>query len=150
MGKLGKSGALGAGAGAGMANPKQAAQVAAQMRKNPSLMHQRLNQMDPRIIQQMGGREKALAMMQQFAQSGGFPSAGGGGGGMMPNQSNWDAMNAMLSTPSGMPAGAGGGMPPNMPPPSGMDMQQLMQMAQSMGMGGMMSGGGPTAASIRR
>jgi signal recognition particle subunit SRP54 len=147
MGKLGKSGAL-AGAGAGAANPKQAAQVAAQMRKNPSLIHQRLNQMDPRIIQQMGGREKALSMMQQFAQSGGFPSAGGGGGGMMPNPSNWDAMNAMFS-PGGMPAGAGGAMPPNMAP-GGMDMQQLMQMAQSMGMGGMMSGGGPTASGTRR
>jgi hypothetical protein len=32
------------------------------MRKNPLLIQQRINQMDPRILQQMGGRENVMAM----------------------------------------------------------------------------------------
>jgi signal recognition particle subunit SRP54 len=71
--KMGKSGMIGKGAQA-----KQQ-QMAAQMRKNPQLIQQRLNQMDPRVLQQMGGREAVQNMMQQMAKGGG---AGGGAGGM--------------------------------------------------------------------
>jgi len=88
-------------------------QMAAQMRKNPNLINQRLNQMDPRMLQQMGGRENVMAMMQQMAK--------GGGTGGMPN---------MDSLMGGMPGGAGGGGFPGMP---GMDMESMMKMAQQMG-----------------
>jgi signal recognition particle subunit SRP54 len=84
-------------------------QMAAQMRKNPNLIQQRLNQMDPRMLQQMGGRENVMAMMQQMAK-------GGGAGGGMPDMSSL----------------GGGGMPGV---PGGMDMDSIMKMAQSMGVG---------------
>jgi hypothetical protein len=72
--------------------------------------------MDPRLLQQMGGRENVMAMMQQMAKGGGAPGA-------MPS------MDAMM--------GPGGGMAPGgMPGLGGMDMDSLMKMAQSMGMGG--------------
>jgi signal recognition particle subunit SRP54 len=69
--KMGKSGMIGKGAQA------RQQQMAAQMRKNPQLIQQRLNQMDPRVLQQMGGREAVQNMMQQMAKGG-----GGGAGGM--------------------------------------------------------------------
>ena len=106
--------------------------VASQMRKNPNLINQRLNQMDPRLLQQMGGREAVQHMMQQIAK-------GGGPGGGMPD------MSALMGGAGGMPGmgmpemgmpplpgGGGGGMPQM---PAGMDMEALMKMAQSMGMG---------------
>lgn len=86
-------------------------QMAAQMRKNPNLINQRLNQMDPRMLQQMGGRDQVMAMMQQMAR--------GGTGGM-------PGMDAMMG---GMPPGGG------IPGMGGMDMEAMMNMAQSMGMG---------------
>jgi signal recognition particle subunit SRP54 len=116
-------------------------QMAAQIRKNPNLIQQRLNQMDPRMLQQMGGRDAVAAMMQQMAKGGGAGPGGGGGGGM-------PDMNAMMSAMGGMPGMdammggmGGGGMP------AGMDMEAMMKMAQSMGMGaggmpGMMGPGG--------
>lgn len=53
--KMGKMG--------GGANSKiKQQQMAAQMRKNPNLIQQRINQMDPRMLQQMGGRENVMAM----------------------------------------------------------------------------------------
>jgi signal recognition particle subunit SRP54 len=59
--KMGKSmGAAGGNASAGSKLKQQ--QLAAQMRKNPLLIQQRINQMDPRILQQMGGRENVMAM----------------------------------------------------------------------------------------
>jgi signal recognition particle subunit SRP54 len=134
--QMGKSGVLGKGAQA-----KQQ-QMAAQMRKNPALIQQRLNQMDPRMIQQMGGREAVQNMMQQMAKGGG---AGGAGGGMPDMGALAGMMGGMGG--GGMPGmgGGGGGMPGQMPAgmpqmPAGMDMQQVMRMAQSMGMGG--GGGG--------
>lgn len=160
VGKMGKSGMMGKNA---MAKQQQ---IAAQMRKNPNLITQRLNQMDPRVLQQMGGREHVMTMMQQMAKGGGpgaggpgggggmnpFAGMGGGGGGGMPSMEGMQAMmqsmglggmagggNPMLP-PAG--AGGGGGMP-GIPP--GMDMQQLMKMAESMGMGG-----GPTPPAGRR
>jgi signal recognition particle subunit SRP54 len=85
VGKLGKS------AAAGAAGPKPQ-QLAAMMKKNPHFLQQRINQMDPRMLQSLGGRENALAMMQQFAKgdTGGMDFSAmmqqmqaGGVGGMM-------------------------------------------------------------------
>lgn len=128
--KMGKSGMMGKGAQA-----KQA-QMAAQMRKNPNLINQRLNQMDPRVLQQMGGREQVMQMMQQMAKggpggAGGMPDMSGGG---MPDMSA--LMGAM---------GGGGGMPPGGMPPGmgGMNMESMMKMAQAMGMGGAGTSGIP-------
>lgn len=113
--RMGKSGMLG--------KQQQAKQkeFIEQMRRNPHLINQRLNQMDPKVVQQMGGREHVAQMMQQMAK---------GGGGM--------DMDALMS--GGMPPGMGAGMPgmgaagmPGMPP--GMDMDSLMKMAESMGLG---------------
>lgn len=138
--KMGKSGLIGKGAQA-----KQA-QMAAQLRKNPQLIQQRLNQMDPRMLQQMGGREKVQAMMQQMAKTGAAPSAGAGGmEAMMQGMGGIPGMGGMPGM--GMPGIGGGGMPPmpnmgaggQMPQmPLGMNMESLMQMAQAMGMGGQM------------
>lgn len=109
--QMGKSGLMGK---AGQAKQQQ---LAAQMKKNPNLIQQRLNQMDPKQLQQLGGREAVMSMLQQMGKGGGGP----------PN------MDAMMG---GMPGGMQ--MPPGMPGlPPGMDMQQVMQMAQSMGMGGL-------------
>ena len=69
VGKFGKSAAAASG------GPK-AAQLAQMMKKNPHFLQQRLNQMDPRMLQSLGGRENALAMMQQFAKG---DAAGPGG-----------------------------------------------------------------------
>lgn len=128
--KMGKS--MG---GKGMSAAKQQ-QMMAQMRKNPNLINQRLNQMDPAMLKQMGGRESVMQMMQQMAK---------GGGGGMPDMSAMQAMmgggmpnmNAMQAMMGG--AGGGGGMPDL----GGMDMESMMKMAQSMGMGpgGPMGGG---------
>lgn len=123
--QMGKSGLVGKNAQA------RQQQFAAQLKRNPNLIQQRLNQMDPKLIQQMGGREAVANMMQQMAKGGGDPGAAGFPGGIPPG---------ML--PPGMPAmpPGGGGMPGL---PAGMDMEQLMKMAQSMGLGG--GGGFPGA-----
>jgi signal recognition particle subunit SRP54 len=129
--KMGKSGMIGKGAQA-----KQQ-QLAAQFRKNPQLIHQRLNQMDPRVIQQMGGREQVQAMMQQMAKGGGPPA-----GGLDAMMQGMGGMPGMGMPGMGMPDMGAGGFPnmggsgqmPQMPP--GMNMESLMQMAQAMGMGG--------------
>lgn len=135
VGQMSKSGMIGKG---GQARQQQ---MIAQMRKNPNLINQRLNQMDPRMLQQMGGRENVMAMMQQMAKGGGGP-----GSGAMPNM---DAMQAMMGGMGGMPGGgmqlppnmgSGGGMPGGL---GGMDMESLMKMANAMGMGG---GGGINGA----
>jgi signal recognition particle subunit SRP54 len=120
--KMGKSGLMGKGA------QQRQAQLQAQMRKNPNFINQRLNQMDPRMLQQMGGRESVMAMMQQMAKGGG---AGGGG---MPNMEalmggGVEGMPGMMPPGGGMP-GMGGGNA------GGMDMTSIMKMAQAMGMGG--------------
>ena len=125
VGQMSKSGMMGK---AGQARQQQ---MAAQMRKNPNLISQRINQMDPRMLQQLGGRENVMAMMQQMAK-------GGGSGGVPPNM---DAMQAMMGgAPPGMPPNMGsGGMPGGL---GGMDMDSIMKMANAMGMGGSMPGGG--------
>jgi signal recognition particle subunit SRP54 len=61
--KMGKSmGAANAAAGDSAGSKLKQQQLAAQMRKNPNLIQQRINQMDPRMLQQMGGRENVMAM----------------------------------------------------------------------------------------
>ncbi|GAX17215.1 signal recognition particle subunit SRP54 [Fistulifera solaris] len=102
--KMGKSGIVGKNAQA------RQQQLAAQIKKNPNFIQQRLNQMDPKMLQQMGGREKVAAMMQQMAK--------GGNAGGMPD------MDALMN----------GGMPGGMPGMGGMDMGAMMKMAQAMGM----------------
>jgi signal recognition particle subunit SRP54 len=94
-------------------------QFLAQARKNPNLIHQRVNQMDPKTLQQLGGREAVIAMMQQQV-----------------NQGDGMGMVDMMQPPP--PGGfGGGGMMPGFPGvPPGMDMEQLMKMAQAMGLGG--------------
>ena len=130
----------------------QQKQMAAQWRKNPALMQQHLNQMDPKMIQQMGGRENVLAMMQQMARGG---NPGGGGTGGMPDMSSLmgGGMPGMGMPPGipgmgmpgmGMPgmgfpgAGGGGGMP---------DMATMQRMMQQMGGG---AGGMPDMATMQR
>lgn len=103
VGKMGKSGMVGKNAQA------RQQQFAAQLKKNPNLIQQRLNQMDPKMLQQMGGREKVAAMMQQMAK--------GGNTGGMPD------MESLMGSAGGLP-----GM-------GGMDMGAMMKMAQAMGMG---------------
>jgi hypothetical protein len=120
--KMGKSGLMGKGA------QQRQAQLQAQMRKNPNFINQRLNQMDPRMLQQMGGRESVMAMMQQMAKG------GGAGGGVMPNMEalmggGVEGMPGMMPPGGGMP-GMGGGNA------GGMDMTSIIKMAQAMGMGG--------------
>jgi signal recognition particle subunit SRP54 len=119
-------------------NKQQAAQqkqMAAQWRKNPQLMQQHLNKMDPKVIQQMGGRDQVMTVMQQMARGGGGP--GGAAGGGMP-----DLSALMGGMGGGMPGMGGGGMP-GMGGGGGMpDMQQLQAMMQQMGGGGGMPGMG--------
>lgn len=110
--KLGKAGLV------GKAGKAQQQQMAAMMKKNPNQIQQRLNQMDPRMLQSLGGRENVMAMMQQMARGGG-PGAGG-----MPNM---EAMQTMMQQMGGggMPnMGGGGGGMPNM---GGMDLAAMMQ-----------------------
>jgi len=128
VGQMSKSGMM------GKAGQAKQAQFAQQIRKNPNLINQRLNQMDPRVLQQLGGREQVASMMQQMAKSGGAAPPGGA--------PNMEAMQAMMG-------GMGGGFPmPGMMPGAGMpgagaggvpDMEAMMKMASAMGMGG---GGG--------
>ena len=109
--QMGKSGMIGK---AGQAKQQQMVNM---MKKNPNLIQQRVNQMDPKQLQQLGGRDAVMSMLQQMTKGGGAP-------GGMPN------MDAMMN---GMPPGGMPGMP-GLPP--GMNMEQMMKMAQSMGMGG--------------
>lgn len=122
-------------------NPAMQRQMAAQMRRNPNLINQKINQMDPKMLQQMGGREAVTKMMQDMAKGGGNPA-----------ESQQAAMQAMMSGMGG--GGMGGGMPamppggfPGMGGGGGMpDMSQMMKMMQQMGGGaggaGMPGGGG--------
>jgi len=156
--KMGKSGMVGKQAQA------QQQAMAAQMRRNPNFINQRLNQMDPKVLEQMGGREQVKMQMEAMAKGGGggggMPGMGGMGGmpgmgGGMPGMQQM--MAAMAQGGGGMPGmgGGGGGGMPNMQqmmaamaqggggmPPGGMggggqmpDMATMMKMAQSMGMG---------------
>jgi signal recognition particle subunit SRP54 len=59
--KMGKSGMMGKQAQA------QQQQMVAQMRKNPNFINQRLNQMDPKMLAQMGGREQVKQQMEAMA-----------------------------------------------------------------------------------
>eukprot|EP00523_Entomoneis_sp_CCMP467_P008812 CAMPEP_0168736368 /NCGR_PEP_ID=MMETSP0724-20121128/9825_1 /TAXON_ID=265536 /ORGANISM="Amphiprora sp., Strain CCMP467" /LENGTH=588 /DNA_ID=CAMNT_0008783565 /DNA_START=18 /DNA_END=1784 /DNA_ORIENTATION=+ len=131
--KMGKSGMI------GKKGQMQQQQMAQQFRKNPNLINQRLNSMDPKMLAAMGGRENVQQMMQQMAKGGG-PGASMPGGGM-PDMS---AMNSMMGggPPAGFPGMMGGGMGGSMPPmPPNMDMNAMMQAMQAMG-------GAPPGASM--
>ena len=132
--KMGKSGMIGKQA------QQRQQQMAAQLQKNPNLINQRLNQMDPRMLQQMGGREKVRQMMQSMAK-GGDASTGMGGMDPMAAMSAMGGMPGMGGgIPGMMPGGMPGGLPGMMPgagaggaPGAGMDMEALMKMMSSMG-----------------
>jgi hypothetical protein len=127
----------------GKAGQAKQQQMIQQMRKNPNLIQQRINQMDPRQLQAMGGRDNVLAMMQQMAKGGssGGPSSMDMMGGGMPD------LGAMMGQQGGLPNGM-----PALPP--GMNMESLMQMAQAMGLGGgppqMPQGFSPSGTHVRR
>jgi signal recognition particle subunit SRP54 len=106
--QMGKSGIM---TKAGQAKQQQ---MTAMLKKNPNLIQQRVNQMDPKQLQQLGGRDAVLNMLQQM-------SKGGGGGA--------PSMESMMS-------GMSGGLPGGMSMPAGMDMEQMMNMAKAMGMAG--------------
>jgi len=117
--KMGKSGMF-------KDNAKQK-QMMESMKKNPAAMMSHLNRMDPKMLQQMGGRDAVMKMMQ----SGAMPGMGGaGGGGGMPDMASAAQMMQQMG-------GGGGGMP---------DMATAAKMMQQMGMGGgaggMPGGGG--------
>ena len=147
--KMGKSGLVGKQAQA------QQQAMAAQMRRNPNFINQRLNQMDPKMLEQMGGREAVKAQMEAMAR-------GGGGGGMpgmgmpgmgMPGMGMPGMGGGMPNISQMMQAMGGGGMPGMGGMPGGMpNMQQMQQMMQQMNMGGGggMPGGGPDIATMMR
>jgi len=99
--KMGKSGML-------KDNAKQK-QMMEHLRKNPAALSSYLNRMDPKMLQQMGGRDAAMKMIQNGGA--GMPGMGGGGaaGGGMPD---------MATMAQQMMSGGGGGMP---------NMAQMMQ-----------------------
>lgn len=120
--KMGKSGMLDKGNSARQKNMME------QMKKNPAAMMSHLNRMDPKIIQQMGGRDAVIQMMKDGGLPGGgsgmpdlatlMQSAGMGGGGGMPD----------MATMARMMQNSGGGMP---------DMATMARMMREMKMGGM-------------
>ena len=116
--KMGKSGMMG--------NSKQAQQqqqaMAAQMRRNPNFINQRLNQMDPKMLEQMGGREQVKMQMEAMAKGNNVGNGLPGMGNMPGGISNMQQMMASMSQ------GQGGGQMP--------DMATMMKMAQNMGLGG--------------
>jgi signal recognition particle subunit SRP54 len=117
--KMNKSGMLNTAANKQQLAKKQQ-MIAQQIRKNPALIQQFINQMDPAMVQQMGGRDAVIQTMQQMAKNNGQAPAGGG-------------MSDMAALMNNM--GLGGGAPP---PPAGgnMDMASMMKMAQQMRLGG--------------
>jgi len=130
--KMGKSGML---KGNNAAKQKQ---LMEQMKKNPSAALNRLNQMNPQMLQQMGGRDAVMKMMQGMGSGGAMPGMSGGGG--MPDMAT---MQQMMMQGGGMP-GAGGvtGMP---------DMATMARMMQGGGMPGMGGAGGmPDMATLAK
>jgi len=117
----------------GMMN-KPNARMAEHMKRNPNAVMNQLNKnLDPKLIQQLGGAGNVMNMMQQMSKKGGMPGMGGGA----PNMA---AMEAMMSQMGGVPPGAGmpGGMPgmgmPGMPAmPPGMDFNTMAKMMSQMG-----------------
>jgi signal recognition particle subunit SRP54 len=119
--KMGKSGMLGKGNNARQKNMME------NFKKNPAALMSHLNRMDPRVIQQMGGRDAVMQMMKDGGMPGGdgmpdmasmMQSLGGGG---MPDM----ATMARMMQNTGM--GRGGGIP---------DMATMARMMKDMKMGG--------------
>lgn len=124
--KMGKSGML---KGNNAAKQKQ---LMEQMKKNPGAALNRLNQMNPQMLQQMGGRDAVMKMMQGM----GSPGMGMPGGSGMPDMA---AMTQMMQG-GGMPGG--GSMP---------DMAAMTRMMQGGGMPGSSgSGGMPDMATLAK
>merc|ERR1712238_7084 len=142
--KMGKSGMVGKQAQA------QQQAMAAQMRRNPNFINQRLNQMDPNMLEKMGGREQVKMQMEAMAKGGGTGGGMGIGGGMPPGGMGGGQMPGTMPGMQQMMQAMGGGGMPGMGgmPPGGMgggqmpDMATMMKMAQSMGRGGGGGGGG--------
>lgn len=90
-----------------------------QMRRNPQQAMQNMRKnMDPKMIQQMGGMDNIMKMGQQMGLGkGGMPGAGGG----MPDMGSiMKMMQGMGMAPGGGGGPPGGGM-------GGMDMGAMMQ-----------------------
>lgn len=76
---------------------------AQQMKRNPQQAMQNMRKnMDPKMIQQMGGMENIMGMAKSMGMGPGAGGAGGKGGGGMPDMQNMMKM---------MQGGGGGGMP---------------------------------------
>lgn len=139
--KMGKSGML-----KGNAMEKQK-KMMEQMKKNPAAA---MKQMDPRMLQQMGGRDAVMKMMQSGAMpgmGGGMPGGMPGMGGGMPDMATMARM-MQGGGGGGMPGMGGGGMP---------DMATMARMMQQMqggggggGMPGMGGGGMPDMATMAK
>jgi signal recognition particle subunit SRP54 len=99
---FGQYGKMAAATGTGVNNPMfsnkgQQQQFIQKMKKNPqATMNQLLNNMDPAMIQSMGGRQQVINMMEQMA-------SGSGMGGSM----GFDPLSMMMSGPAAAAAAAG-------------------------------------------
>eukprot|EP00903_Cladosiphon_okamuranus_P006987 g6800.t1 len=103
-------------------NMKGEASKVKQLQRNPALAKQHVSQMDPKVVESLGGRAKVLEMI----------SNGGGPGGAGGADAQAAAMQALLG-------GAGGGMPSGGGMPGGgmADMMKMMGGAGGAGGGGM-------------
>ena len=78
-----------------------------EMKRNPQAMMKNLQKnMDPKMLQSMGGMENVMNMAKQFGGGGGL---GGGGGGGMPDMGS--AMKMLQGMMGGGGRGGGGMMP---------------------------------------
>jgi signal recognition particle subunit SRP54 len=101
----------------GMMNSAMQKQMADKMKRNPSEVMKRINQMDPKLLQQLGGSANVMNMLKNSGEGGIGSSMG--------------ALQTMLQREMG-----GGGMapPPAMPQlPPGTELNQLMKMMQQAG-----------------
>ena len=92
----------------GMLNDKNMQQ---EMQRNPQGMIDKMaGMLDPRMMQQIGGKGNLMNIMNQMmGPGGGGPGGGGGGmGGGMPD------LSAIMGGMGGMPPGGGGMFPPGM------------------------------------
>lgn len=120
------------------------------LKRNPALAKQHLNQMDPKVVESLGGRAKVLEMIKNGGAGGPGGGAGGEdaqaaamaallGGGGLPGMGGGGVPGAGMGMPGlgggGMPGLGGAGMP---------SMAEMMKMMSGMGRGG--AGGMPGAA----
>ena len=112
--KMGKS---------GMMNSAMQKQMADKMKRNPNEVMKRINQMDPKLLQQLGGSANVMNMLKNSGDGGVGPSGMGAFG-----SGGFGALQSMggMAPPPAMPQ-----LPPGM---EGMDMNQIMKMMQQAGM----------------